>query len=84
MTHLTTLDSIFLITEDLGSAAHIGWLNIFRIPEGYRGNFVRDLHRELMAAEVGSLFRRRLEIPLIGMPGWVEDTQFDLDYHLKL
>ncbi len=84
MTHLTTQDSIFLIAEDLGSTAHIGWLNIFQIPEGYRGDFVRDLHRELKAAEVGSLFRRRLETPLIGTPRWVEYTQFDLDYHLRL
>ncbi len=84
MAQLSTLDQFFLITEDTDVAAHIGWLEIFRIPKGYRGNFLRELYQELIAAEVGSLFKRKLEIPLIGKPSWVEDTQFDLDYHLQL
>ena len=83
MTRISITDYAFLLTETADSPRHVGSLQIFRPPAGYAGDFVGDLIAALRRHKVGKPFDQRLKVTLTGMPQWVPDRNFDLDFHVR-
>src|SRR5215210_4803023 len=87
MRQLTTLDAQFLAVESAKTYGHVGGLAVYdpsTAPGGRLG--VEDLCR-LVSERLHLLppFRWRLvEVPLsLDLPYWVEDPDFDLDFHVR-
>ena len=86
MQRLSGLDATFLYLETPNNHMHVCGLAIYdpsTVPEGYDFEKVKDLvHSRLHLA---APFRRRLvEIPFqLHHPLWIEDPDFDLDYHVR-
>lgn len=83
MSRISITDYAFLLTETADSPHHVGSLQIFRPPAGYEGDFVGDLIAALRRHPVGKPFNQRLKVSLTGMPEWVPDRNFDLDFHVR-
>ena len=79
---LGTLDSLFLELEDRTAHMHVGAVAIFEGPPPP----YRDLLK-LIGARLDSVPRYRqriMSVPgRVGRPVWVDETQFDLEYHLR-
>ena len=79
-------DAIFLMGEVREKPLHVGGLQLFRPPEGAGPDHVRDTYRAALEhGEVASLFRRYAYRTLAGLGpwGWAEDTDLDLEYHVR-
>lgn len=83
MSRISITDYAFLLTETADSPRHVGSLQIFRPPAGYPGDFVGDLISALRRHTVDKPFNQRLKVSLTGMPQWVPDRNFDLDFHVR-
>jgi diacylglycerol O-acyltransferase / wax synthase len=86
MQRLTGLDATFLYLETPTNHMHVASTCIFdpsTVPGGYSFDKVRELVRERLP--LLPPFRRRLvEIPFqLHHPLWIEDPDFDLDYHIR-
>jgi WS/DGAT/MGAT family acyltransferase len=86
MQRLSGLDATFLYLETPTNHMHVASTTVFdpsTVPEGYSFDKVRDLVRDRLP--LLPPFRRRLaEIPFgLHHPLWIEDPDFDLDYHLR-
>jgi WS/DGAT/MGAT family acyltransferase len=86
MQRLTGLDATFLYMETASIHMHVASTSIFdpaTVPGGYEFEKVKTLVRERLP--LLPPFRRRLvEIPFqLHHPIWVEDPDFDLDYHVR-
>ncbi len=85
MRQLTGLDNAFLTMETATTFGHISSLSIYEPPTD--GSRPIDLLRDQISARLGVLtpFRRRLvEVPFdLDRPWWIEDPNFDLDFHLR-
>ncbi len=86
MERLSGLDSTFLYLETPSLHMHVAMTMVFdprTVPGGYRFERVRDLIAARIKAE--PVFRRRLvEVPFrLGHPVWVDDADFDIDYHVR-
>lgn len=82
-------DSMFLLAESRERPTHVGSLMLFDRPEGAGPDHLGELHRRLLAAgpeSVAAYFRRRAERPLssLGQWSWTEDTDLDIEYHVRL
>jgi len=83
MPSLSIYDYAFLLTETADSPKHVAGLQIFRPPADYDGDFVAALMEAMRERPAGPPFNFRLQGSLLGKPEWVEDENFDLDYHLR-
>jgi diacylglycerol O-acyltransferase len=83
MPSLSIYDYAFLLTETADSPKHVAGLQIFRPPAAYEGDFVTDLIEAMRQRPAGPPFNFRLKGPMLAKPEWVEDENFDLDYHLR-
>jgi len=86
MQRLTGLDAVFLYMETPTNHMHVASTGIFdpsTVPEGYDFEKVKDLVRDRLP--LLPPFRRRLvTIPFeLHHPLWIEDPDFDLDYHVR-
>ena len=86
MQRLTGLDATFLYMETPASHMHVASTCIFDptdVPGGYSFERVRNLVEDRLP--LLPPFRRRLaEIPFgLHHPLWIEDPDFDLDYHVR-
>ncbi|MEY2437443.1 MAG: diacylglycerol O-acyltransferase / wax synthase, partial [Acidimicrobiaceae bacterium] len=86
MQRLTGLDASFLYLETPSSYMHVAGLMVLdpsTVPGGFSFDDVRDFYASRL--HLAAPFRRRLaEIPLgLHHPLWIEDPDFDLDYHLR-
>lgn len=84
---LTSLDAEFLAVEDDRNHAHVSGLAVLDTSGAPGGELhLKDL-RQLVAERIHLLspFRWRLEEVPFGLdhPWWVEDSDFDLDYHVR-
>ncbi len=82
---LSALDIAFLQMETPEAPSHVGGLQIFQIPAGYKGAFVADLKARLEAIPASEPFNLRLGskgLPF-AFPAWVTDKNFDIDFHLR-
>ncbi len=85
MAKLSFQDNTFLVTETAAQRHHITGLFIIKKPKGARRAFVSDIVESLRnSGPVDLGFRSKLKYsnPSLNQE-WVEDTGFDLDYHLR-
>src|SRR5690348_4850679 len=87
MKQLTPGDAFMLYTETPGSPNQIGSLGIFDPTSAPGGSlsFEQLLDYYARRIHLGKSFRRRLvRVPMdLDDPWWVEDSSFDLEYHLR-
>jgi diacylglycerol O-acyltransferase / wax synthase len=82
---LSSMDASFLYLETPEMPMHVGSMAIFRLPEGYEGDFFEDFKAMIASRlHIAPILKARLEkTPLdIDHPSWVEDDQFDIDRHI--
>jgi WS/DGAT/MGAT family acyltransferase len=86
MQRLTGMDAAFLYMETPSAYMHVAGLMILD-PSTVKGELTMDSVRDFYESRLhlAAPFRRRLvEIPMgLHHPLWVEDPDFDLDYHLR-
>src|SRR4051794_19959338 len=76
----------FLMAENPRMPMHVGGLQLFSKPEGAGRNFVADLYAELIdSQDVSPLFLKHPHRSLrtAGQWVWVEDQDFDIEYHVR-
>jgi len=80
---LSPLDASFLFAEDRTRPMHIGGVMTFAAP----GGFDFDAFVALIGRRLGLVPRWRQkvrEVPVhLGLPVWVDDADFDLDFHVR-
>lgn len=86
MKTLSGLDATFLYLETPETPMHVGSLNLYELPSGFKGSFhkaVRDHIAKRM--HLAPIFSRRLAfMPFdLGHPIWVEADHVDLDFHIR-
>ena len=85
MKQLTGVDVGFLVMETPNTYGHVNGLSIYERPSPDFHPF--DVVRERMKVMVSNFepFRRKLvEVPLgLDRPYWVDDAEFDLDFHVR-
>jgi diacylglycerol O-acyltransferase len=82
---LSSMDASFLYLETPETPMHVGSMAIFRLKDGYEGDFFEEF--KAMISErlhIAPILKSRLaKTPLdIDHPSWVEDEQFDIDRHI--
>jgi diacylglycerol O-acyltransferase / wax synthase len=85
MKMLSALDALFLHLETPEQPMHVGGLNTFALPKGYRRDFYQDVRTHLVSRmHLAPVFTRRLvQMPMgITNPGWVTDDDIDIDWHI--
>jgi diacylglycerol O-acyltransferase / wax synthase len=86
MQQLSGLDNAFLLMEAGGQLGHVGSL-VHYDAKGMSGAAFRDAIEQTIEKRLSQLlpYRRRLvEVPLnLDRPYWIEDPNFDLDFHLR-
>jgi len=87
MKKLSLIDNGFLMAESAQAPFHVAGLLIFKLPKGARRNtFYRKIIKNFgEMAVVTPPFNQRLQLPLfnLGQPGWVQDRNIDLSYHVR-
>ncbi|MEL7045383.1 MAG: wax ester/triacylglycerol synthase domain-containing protein, partial [Pseudomonadota bacterium] len=87
MEQLSTVDALFAYSETPNTPMHIGQLLIYDPSTAAGGNVrFKEILSYLDSRLDGSrLFRRKLvRVPLdLDHPYWVEDSSFDLEYHVR-
>jgi len=89
MQHLTGLDAAFLAIESPSAHMHVLGIAVVdpsTVPDAGAGTYYERVRR-LLEARIHLVppLRRRLVTTPFGLyvPGWVEDPDFDLEYHLR-
>jgi WS/DGAT/MGAT family acyltransferase len=87
MRQLSPLDAQFLAFEDDRNFGHVGGLGIYDPSTAPGGTFTLEHLSRLFSRRLHLLppFRQRLAPVPLGLdhPYWVDDPDFDLDYHLR-
>jgi len=76
----------FLLAENRAQPMHVGGLQLFRKPEGAARDYVREMYRSMLEVdEVAPLFIKRpyRSLTTAGQWVWTDDTEFDLEYHVR-
>ena len=84
MKQLSGLDATFLHLETAEMPMHVGALNVYELPAGFKGSFLPHLRRHMaLRLPLLPVLRRRLWwMPLnLANPAWV-DAEPDLQYHV--
>src|ERR1700738_109419 len=82
---LSGIDASFLYLETPETPMHVAGLTYFQLPEGFEGSFSQRSRRCLESRlHPIPIFSKRLAPSLYDLdhPGWVDDPDLDLDYHL--
>jgi diacylglycerol O-acyltransferase len=82
---LSSVDASFLYLETPEMPMHVGSMAIFRLKDGYEGDFFEDFKAMIASRlHIAPILKSRLaKTPLdIDHPSWVEDDQFDIDRHI--
>ena len=81
---LSALDTSFLHLEDAATPMHVGSVLVFDLPEG---GFDLDNLVELISERIAYVPRYRQRIKTVpgglANPVWVDDTSFDMGYHVR-
>ena len=82
---LSPLDASFLFAEHRAAAMHVGAVMTFAPPEP--GPFDPDAFVELIGSRLPLVPRYRQKVRDVpghlGLPVWVDDPGFDLDFHVR-
>ena len=82
MPSVPLLDYAFLAFESDASPKHVAGLQIFELPKHAPPNFVAQLVEKIEKIEPQPPFNKKLAVPLVGMPSWVDADDFDPNYHI--
>lgn len=85
MKQLTGVDLSFLLMETENTYGHVNGLSIYDRPSDDFDPFeaVRERYR-VMVGHLEPLRRKVIEVPFgLDRPYWVEDAEFDLDFHVR-
>ncbi len=79
---LTATDASFIVSETGPSHMHVGGIMIFEGPPLPYEAILRQIESRL---DLVPRYRQRLLIPRfeMGRPLWIDDTRFDLTYHIR-
>ncbi|MDQ3627408.1 MAG: wax ester/triacylglycerol synthase family O-acyltransferase [Actinomycetota bacterium] len=87
MKQLSSLDAQFLLVESSTTTGHVGALLVLDPATAPQGEITLDDLRAMMEPRlhlVDALRERVVEVPLgLGHPYWIEDPDFDLEYHTR-
>jgi diacylglycerol O-acyltransferase len=87
MRQLTSLDLQFLTIENATHCGHVAGVSVLDPTDAPGGPVTLEGLRDLVAGRlhlVPPLRRRLVEVPLgIDRPYWIEDPDFDLEFHLR-
>ena len=87
MKHLSIVDGAFLHMESAEMPMHVGSLNLFEPPAGYRGEGFYETVKAHVAARMhlAPVFTRKLALMPFDLanPVWIHDDDIDLDYHVR-
>ncbi len=86
MKTLSGLDATFLYLEAAEMPMHVGSLNLYELPAGFKGSFYKRVKAHIAARmHLAPIFSRKLAfMPLdLGHPRWVEAGEVDLDHHIR-
>jgi diacylglycerol O-acyltransferase len=86
MKTLSGLDATFLYLETPETPMHVGSLNLYELPKGFKGSFHKAVQQHIAKRmHLAPIFNRRLAfMPFdIGHPVWVEADEVDLDFHIR-
>ena len=79
-------DAMFLWGESPETMMHVAALMPFTPPDDAGPTYLRDLMEEICREQVQSPWNLRLSHPWLlrhPLQSWVEDTSFDIDYHVR-
>lgn len=83
---LQGLDATFLYMETPQTPMHVAGYTLFDLPEHWKGRFYEAYRAFLVPRlKLAPIFTRKLKPSALNLdhPSWIEDDQFDLDYHLR-
>lgn len=83
---LPITDAAWLMLENRERPMHVGGLQLFELPKDAPPHFLHQVAEEFRAGTLAKRpFNQRLKSPYssTGSFQWVEDTDFDLDYHFR-
>ena len=82
MDRLTAIDASFLTNESANSHMHIGGVTIFEGPPPSYEDLLEHIGGRL---HLVPRYRQKLAVPPVetGRPFWVDDSQFNLTYHVR-
>ncbi|MEP6791170.1 MAG: wax ester/triacylglycerol synthase family O-acyltransferase [Ramlibacter sp.] len=86
MKSLSGLDATFLYLETPETPMHVGSLNLYELPKGFRGSFHKAVSRHIASRmHLAPIFSRRLAfMPFdLGHPIWVEADAVDVRFHIR-
>ncbi|MBV9890573.1 MAG: wax ester/triacylglycerol synthase family O-acyltransferase [Rhizobacter sp.] len=87
MKHLSIVDGAFLHMESAEMPMHVGSLNLFEPPAGYRGDGFYEAVKAHVASRMhlAPVFTRKLALMPFDLanPVWIHDDDIDLDYHVR-
>jgi len=86
MKSLSGLDATFLYLETPETPMHVGSLNLYELPPGFKGSFHKAVKQHIgKRLHLAPIFSRRLAfMPFdLGHPIWVEAEEVDLDFHIR-
>ena len=86
MKSLSGLDATFLYLETPETPMHVGSLNLYELPKGFKGSFHKAVVQHIgKRMHLAPIFSRRLAfMPFdLGHPIWVEADSIDLDFHIR-
>ncbi len=86
MKHLSIVDGAFLHLESAEMPMHVGSLNLFEPPAGYRGDFYEAVKAHVARRmHLAPVFTRKLALMPFDLanPVWIHDDDIDLDYHVR-
>ena len=86
MEQLNGLDASFLAVESANQTGHVASLMLFEADASPAEPVIDAVRRKLAARVPGlaPLRRRLVEVPFgLDRPFWIDDPDFDLDYHLR-
>ncbi|MGZ5195561.1 MAG: wax ester/triacylglycerol synthase family O-acyltransferase, partial [Ramlibacter sp.] len=86
MKSLSGLDATFLYLETPETPMHVGSLNLYELPPGFKGSFHKAVRQHIgKRMHLAPIFSRRLAfMPFdLGHPIWVEAEEVDLDFHVR-
>jgi WS/DGAT/MGAT family acyltransferase len=86
MQRLSGVDATFLYLETPSGHMHVAMVGIYEtktMPDGYSFEAIRE-HIRSRLHKVPPFTRRLVEVPFqLHHPVWVEDPNFDIDYHVR-
>ena len=83
-TKLSALDLAFLSLEKQTTPVNVASVAILDIPDGYEGNYPKDLLEKLERQPAGPPFNLKLSSKYVAArPSWVEDEHFDIHFHVR-